>query len=63
MHYKNRLQVKSLLTKRDGLHTCPYEKRFFQIDVEKTIVARTRVQSALALGTFTAVLYCFLRRG
>ena len=56
MHYKTRLKVKSLPKKRDSLHTCSNEKRFFEINFEKTTVARTRVQSALALGTFTAVL-------
>ena len=56
MHYKTRLKVKSLPKKRDSLHTCSNEKRFFEIKFEKTTVARTRVQSALALGTFTAVL-------
>ena len=63
MHYKTRLKVKSLPKKRDSLHTCSNEKRFLGNNFEKTTAARTRVQSALALGTFTAVLSRFLRRG
>ena len=62
-HCNIRLKVKSRQKKRVSLHTCPYEKRFFQIDFEKTIVARTRVQSALALGTFTAVLQALSASG
>ena len=53
-HCKTRLKLKIPPNRRDSF-TCSHEKRFFEIDFEKTTVARTRVQSVLALGTFTAV--------
>ena len=39
-----------------GLLTIESAKEILEIHFEKTTVARTRVQSVLALGTFTAVL-------
>ena len=56
MHCKTRLKFKFSLENRDSLHTCSHENRFFLFVFQKTTVARTCVQSALALGTFTVVL-------
>jgi len=53
---KSRLKIEILHFKDDTLHTCSDEKRFLEIDFEKTTVVRTRVQSATATLHFTAVL-------
>ena len=56
MHCKTRLKFKFSPETHDSLHTCSHEKRFLEFIFQKTTAARTRVQSALAIGTFTAVL-------
>ena len=63
MRGKTPLELKDSLEKRNSLHTCSHEKLIFEFVFEKTAVVRTRVQSALAIDTFTAVLQYFLCRG
>ena len=51
MHCKTRLKVKSLPKKRDSLHTCSYEKRFFKSILKKRLWLEhvCKVRSRLAL--------------
>ena len=51
MHCKTRLKVKSLPKKRDSLHTCSNEKRFFEVKFEKRLWFEHvfKVRSRLAL--------------
>ena len=62
MHYKTRLRIKLPTSEADFLHTSRARSSVSKINFEKTTVARTRVQSVLALGTLTAVSSRFLCR-
>ena len=57
---KTRAKLKILHSKANTFHTRSNEGRSFEINFWKTLVARTRVQSARAACTFTAVSECFL---
>ena len=59
-HCKTRLKVKSLPKKRDSLHTCPYEKRFFKLILKKRLwlehVCKVRSRLALLLRFYSNFL-------